>query len=100
MFYKHVFHSAASIWFEIWGFVDPRKKIRFSRQISRKFGFFQAISQKISIFQANFRKVSIFSQYFTKNFDFLTKIGHLKLLLGKLFLFSSKVTTAEHTSCT
>jgi len=84
--------SAASIWFEIWGVVDPGKnkivdfsgnftqKFNFSRQLSEKFQFFQAISQKISIFKA--------------------KIGHLQLLLGKLFYFSSKVTTFEHTSCT
>jgi len=27
------------------------------------------------------------------------KTGHLQLLLDKLFYFSSKVTTFEHTSC-
>src|SRR6218665_2271208 len=30
---------------------------------------------------------------------FLANIAHLQLLLGKLFYFSSKVTTLEHTSC-
>jgi len=29
---------------------------------------------------------------------FKAKIAHLQLLLGKLFYFSSKVTTFEHTS--
>ena len=63
------------------------KKFDFSRQISENFRFFQKISKKITIRQ------------FQKNFA-LPKIGHLQLLLGKLFYFSSKVTTFEHTSCT
>src|SRR6218665_3523717 len=60
-----------------------------------------------------FRKILIFPGNFTENFDFpgtnfrmtsfsvdLDKIGHLQLLLGKLF--SSKVTNFERrpTSCT
>jgi len=61
---------AASIWFEIWGVVDSGQKNYFFRQLHKKFRFFQA------------------------------KIGHLQLLLGKLFYFSSKVTTFEHTCCT
>src|SRR6218665_1605340 len=73
MFYKHVFHSAASIWFEIWGVVDPGKKIRFSRQISRKFGFFQAISQKNSIFSGKFSKSFDFFTVFHKKFRFPDK---------------------------
>jgi len=56
------------------------KDFDFSRQISEKFRVFHAISQNISISQA--------------------KIGHLQLLFGKLFYFSSKVTTFEHTFCT
>src|SRR6218665_3891749 len=61
--------------------VDPGKKIKFSRQILENFNFFQAFSHK--------------------SFDFFqAKIGHLQLLLGKLFYFSTKVTTFEHTSCT
>src|SRR6218665_1346513 len=56
------------------------KKIDFSRQIFENFDFFQALSHK--------------------NFDFFhAKIGHLQLLLSKLFYFSSKATTFEHTSC-
>jgi len=68
----------ASIGFEIWGIVDPGKKM--------------------SIFTGKFLKNSIFFQAISKtNFDL---IGHLQQLLGKLFYFSSKVTTFEHTSCT
>src|SRR6218665_2723866 len=63
----------------------------FSRQISDRFRFFLASSTTILIFPSKFQK----------NFDlFQEKIGHLQLLLGKLFYISSKVTTFEHTSCT
>ena len=33
--------TAAPIWFEICGVVDPGKKIQFSKQISQKFYFFK-----------------------------------------------------------
>src|SRR6218665_1387686 len=71
-------------------------KIDFSRQISEKFQF----QKKNRFFQANFRQISAFSGHFTKSSIFKAKIRHLLLLLGKLFYFSSKVTTFEHTSCT
>src|SRR6218665_162275 len=72
---------AASIWFEIWGVLDPdQNNFDFYRKISKKNRFFHAISQKNSIFQA--------------------KIGHLQQLLRKLYYFYSKVTTFEHTPCT
>src|SRR6218665_3501142 len=49
--------TVASIWFEIWGAVDPGQKFLFSSEISEKFRFFQAISQtKKSIFQRKFPK--------------------------------------------
>src|SRR6218665_901146 len=54
------------------------KTFNFSNQISEKFRFFHLISQK--------------------KFDFPGKIGHLQLLLGKVFYFSSKVNTFEHIS--
>jgi len=72
--------SVASIWFEIWGSWIRVKKVRF--------------------LLTNFRKISIFSGNFTKKSIFHEKNGHLQQLLGKLFYFSSKVTTYEHTSCT
>src|SRR6218665_1215749 len=93
--------TAASIWFEIWGVVDPgQKNFDFYRQIFEKFQFFQQILQK------NIE----FCRQISENFDFFRqlkkfgfskqKIVHLQLPLGKLFYFSSKVTTFEHTSCT
>jgi len=57
------YHStAASIWFEIWGVVDPgQQNFDFSMQISEKFSLFQAILQKISIFSGTFyKRISIF----------------------------------------
>src|SRR6218665_2280317 len=77
--------TAASIWFEIWGIVDPgQTNFDFYRQISEKFQFFQAILQK-----------SIeFCRQISENFDFFQaikkirfskqKIVHLQLPLGKL----------------
>src|SRR6218665_2256380 len=94
--------SAASIWFEIWGVVPPWIRVK-------KFQFLQANFRKISISSGNFtQKNSIFSGKFPKKFrffriffsNFQAKIGYLQLLLDKLFYFSSKVTTFEHTSCT
>jgi len=60
--------TAASIWFKIWGVVEPgQKNFDFSRQISEKFRFFQVISlKKIRIFKVNFRKIAISSGNFTK----------------------------------
>jgi len=46
-----VYVTATSIWFEIWGVVDPSKKIQFSRQISEKFRFFQAFTKNLRFFQ-------------------------------------------------
>src|SRR6218665_1993436 len=66
----------------------------FFRQLHKR------ISQKIRFFQGNFRKMSIFSGNLKQKLIFQAKISHLQLLLGKLFYFSSKVTTFEHTSCT
>src|SRR6218665_1876125 len=81
---------AASIWFEIWGVVDPsQQNFDFSRQIFEKFRFIQASFQKVLIFSGNLKTISIFQ----------AKIAHLQLLLGKVFYFSSKVTTFEFTSC-
>src|SRR6218665_2502477 len=76
--------SAASIWFEIWGVVDPGKKIRFSRKVSmflgnftKKIDFLGQISEKFrfltddftkncTFFKANFQRISIFRQFHKK----------------------------------
>src|SRR6218665_2928173 len=93
--------TAASMWFEIWGVVDPgQNNFDFYRQISENFHLCQAILQKNIEFC---RQISENFDFFTqlKKFDFPSKkIVHLQLPLGKLFYFSSKVTTFEHTSCT
>ena len=65
---------AASIWFEIGELQIREKNFNFSKEIS------------------------ICSGSFTKNYIFQAKIGRLQLLMDKLFYFSSKVTTFEHTS--
>ena len=72
---------AASIWLKSGaGRGSGSTNFDFPRQISEKFRFLQAIYPQIRFFQA--------------------EIGHLQLLLGKLFYFSSKVTTFKHASCT
>jgi len=59
--------AAASIWFEIWGVVDPgQKNFNFSRQISEKLRFFQAISETNSILIGTFQKnLDFFRQFKT-----------------------------------
>jgi len=52
--------AAASIWFEIWGVVDPRQQ---------KFRFFKANFREISIFQAILKKIRFFQGKFLKYFD-------------------------------
>ena len=105
--------SAASIRFEIWRVRGSGSKkfwffyanfweiLIFPGKLPKNFDFcrqiffnilifFRQIFEKFRYFQAIFRKLSIFH----------AKIANLQLLLGKLFYFSSKVTTLEHTSCT
>ena len=73
----------------------------------KNYDFFLQISEKFQFFSGNFTKeISIFRQEFP-NYLFLSKIsiqpdkiGHLRLLLAKLFYFSSKLDTFQHTSCT
>ena len=83
--------AAGSIWFEIWGVVDPdfkksifpgnftNKNSIFLWQISGNYDFLQVISKKISIFQGKFLKhfdflgnlkKFRFSKKFPKNFEF------------------------------
>src|SRR6218665_126233 len=91
--------GSASIWFEMWGEWIRVKKIDFSRQMFEKFRFFQVISQKLRLLPGKFPKNFDFSGNFKQNSIFYANIGHLQLLLDKLFYFSSKVSTFEHTSC-
>ena len=83
---------AASIWFEVWGsWIRVQKISIFPDQFTKEFRFFQANF---------FKTISIFHEILIFFSNFQAKTGHLQLLLGKLFYFSSKVTTFEHTSCT
>src|SRR6218665_1754424 len=88
---------AASIWFEIWGSWIRVKQISISTgKFPKNFNFFRQFYKRISSFAGKFPKISIFSG--NKKIDFPSKKVHLQLPLGKLFYFSSKVTTFEHTS--
>src|SRR6218665_2214918 len=83
------------------GVVDPgQKNFDFYRQLSEKFQFFQAILQKNIEFCRQISENFDFFQAIKKLVFSSKKIVHLQLPLGKLFYFSSKVTTFERTSCT
>src|SRR6218665_2332359 len=80
------------------GVVDPgQKNFDFYRQISEKFQFFQAILHKNIEFCGQISENFDFFRQL-KKLIFQAKKVHLQLPLGKLFYFSSKVTTFEHTS--
>src|SRR6218665_2994275 len=89
--------TAASIWFEIWGSWIRVKKISIFRgKFPKNFNFFRQFYKRISSFAGKLPKILIFSG--NKKIDFPSKKVHLQLPLGKLFYFSLKVTTFEHTS--
>src|SRR6218665_919812 len=89
--------TTATIWFEIWGIVDPGQKISIpTGKFPKNFNFFRQFYKRISSFPGKFPKILIFSG--NKKIDFPSKKVHLQLPLEKLFYFSSKVTTFEHTS--
>src|SRR6218665_3386295 len=82
--------TAASIWFEIWGVVDPgKKKFDLYRQISEKFQFFQAILQKNIEFC---RQISENFDFFRqlKKFDFQAKNCPFTATSGQIILFIFK----------
>src|SRR6218665_1914128 len=89
--------TAASIWFEFWGSWIRVKKISISTgKFPKNLNFFRQFYKRISSFAGKFPKILIFSG--NKKIDFASKKVHLQLPLGKLFYFSSKVKTFEHTS--
>src|SRR6218665_227476 len=54
--------TMASIWFEIWGVVDPGKKISISTgKFLKNFNFFRQFYKRISSFAGKFPKIVIFS---------------------------------------
>src|SRR6218665_2588704 len=65
--------TAASIWFEIWGVVDPGKKISISAgKFPTNFNFFRQFYKIISSFAGKFPKILIFFRQL-KQFDFPSK---------------------------
>src|SRR6218665_1251576 len=103
--------AAGSIWFEIWGVVDPdtKKNQFFQANFREKKSIFQAISQKTLIFKANYWKMfsrqfqkenSIFPSKFPKSFDFFqgiliffdfpSKISPFTATSGQVILFLFK----------
>src|SRR6218665_2744794 len=82
--------TAASIWFEIWGVVDPgQKNFDFYRQISEKFQFFQAILQNnIEFCRHISENFDFFRQL--KNFDFPRKKFPFTATSGQIILFLFK----------
>src|SRR6218665_2086 len=80
------------------GVVDPGKKISISTgKFPKNFNFFRQFYKRISSFPGKIPKILIFFLGL-KKLIFQAKNVHLQLPLGKLFYFSSKVTTFEHTS--
>src|SRR6218665_1232591 len=48
--------TAASIWFEIWGVVDPGKKSISTGKFPKNFNFLGNFTKEYRVLQANFRK--------------------------------------------
>src|SRR6218665_1834432 len=71
------------------GVLDPGKKIDFPGKFLQKIQFFQVISKKFQFCRQKFRNYF----FYFKISAYSDKIGHLQLLLGKLFYFSTKVNT-------
>src|SRR6218665_3155847 len=82
--------TAASIWFEIWGVVDPGKKMSISTgKFPKIFSFFQAILQKNIEFC---RQISENFDFFRqlKGFDFQAKNCPFTATSGQIILFLFK----------
>src|SRR6218665_292041 len=66
--------ATASIWFEIWGVVDPgQQNFDFSGKFPRNFNSFRQFYKKFQFFQANFKKMSMSSCNFNFFLDFPRK---------------------------
>src|SRR6218665_3357639 len=85
---------------EIWGsWIRVKKNSISTGKFPKNFNFFRHFYKRISSFAGKFPKILIFQAIKKIRFS-KQEIVHLQLPLGKLFYFSSKVTTFEHTSCT
>src|SRR6218665_1315670 len=80
--------TAASIWFEIWGVVDPGRKNSISTgKFPKNSNFFRQFYKRISSF-ANFRNFDFFRQL--KKFDFKAKNCPFTATSGQIILFLFK----------
>src|SRR6218665_171147 len=83
--------AAASIWFEIWGVVDPGKKNRFfPGKFPRNFDFFRHFHEKFLTFPGKFLKNFNFFRQFLKNFDFPGKNCSFTATSEQIILFLFK----------
>src|SRR6218665_422542 len=75
--------AAASIWFEIWGVVDPGQKILiFEENLGKVLNFFRQLDkQKIDFSIQIFEEFRFFRQ-FQKNFDFLKNCRKISIFSG------------------
>src|SRR6218665_3582509 len=81
--------TMASIWFEIWGVVDPGQKISISTgKFPKNFNFSRNFIKEYRVFQANFRKFLFFQAI--KKVDFPTKKCPLTATSGQVILFLFK----------
>src|SRR6218665_815908 len=76
---KRKIATAASIWFEIWGVVDPGKK---------NFDFYRQISQKFQSFQAILQKNIEFCRQISENFDSFRQLKKFYFPSTKLSIYS------------
>src|SRR6218665_3052636 len=82
--------TAASIWFEIWGVVDPGKKNSISTgKFPKNVKFFRQFYKRISSFAGKFPKILIFSGNL-KNSIFQAKNCPFTATSAKIILFIFK----------
>src|SRR6218665_485839 len=94
-------YTSASIWFEIWGVVDPdQNNFDFSRQISEKFrlaytcnfteniDFSRQIPEKFRFLQAISLKTFEFSRQISEKCRFLRKFKKFRFFRQKLAIYS------------
>src|SRR6218665_913308 len=82
--------TAASIWFEIWGVVDPGQKISISTgKFPKNSNFFRQFYKRISSFPCKFPKILIFFRQL-KKIDFPSKKCPFTATSRQIILFLFK----------
>src|SRR6218665_2041515 len=83
--------TTATIWFEIWGIVDPGQKISIpTGKFPKNFNFFRQFYKRISSFAGKFPKILIFFQAIKKNSIFQAKNCPFIATSGQIILFLFK----------